>query len=264
MILDLLPDLSRLYFMQRLPGVSLPRLQAGIVMGLGLQRTTVDALAAHFDVAVTQVCGTAPLVGHHAVEHLPSSPLRSSSLQVLALFNKAVRKLSGAITGIHERAVEAELDGAAPAPASGKAARAPAAPADDDDEEEGEGGGGKSAPPRATVAAASALLAADPELRRYAVPDDPWAWAAALKPGGKVTAAEPPRVVSIRHSIGDRAAAAAEGAGGTPGSGHKRRTEQGGAGPGSAAAGAGVDAEVYDPRNRLGESGKLKQKKARA
>jgi len=55
MILDLLPDLARLYFLQRLAGVSLPRLQAGIVMGLGLQRSTVDALAAHFDIAVPQV-----------------------------------------------------------------------------------------------------------------------------------------------------------------------------------------------------------------
>lgn len=81
MILDLLPDLSRLYFLQRLPGVTLPRLQAGIVMGLGLQRTTVDALAAHFDVAVTQVRSSggarwgrrpslhcAPLAGARAVQ----------------------------------------------------------------------------------------------------------------------------------------------------------------------------------------------------
>lgn len=176
-----------------------------------------------------------------------------------------MRKLSGAITGIHERAVEAELDGAAaPAPASSGKAKAPAAPADDDDDDDEDEGAG--AAPRATAAAASALLAADPELRRYAVPDDPWAWAAALKPGGKVTAAEPPRVVSVRHTIGGGAASSAPGAtGASPGAGLKRRTEQGGAGGTPAAAAA--EAEVYDPRNRLGDSGggsKLKHKKARA
>jgi len=169
MILDLLPDLSRLYFSQRLQGVALPRLQAGIVMGLGLQRSSVDALAAHFDIAVTQV---------------------------LALFNKAVRKLSTAITGIHEQAIEAELDndtrassnattGAPTSVPRGKASKpfvAPSHPAHDDGDDD------EDAAPRA--AAASALLAAEPELRRYAVPDDPWAWAAALNTG-KVTAADP-------------------------------------------------------------------------
>lgn len=233
MILDLLPDLSRLYFSQRLQGVALPRLQAGIVMGLGLQRSSVDALAAHFDIAVTQV---------------------------LALFNKAVRKLSTAITGIHEQAIEAELDNdtrassnattGAPTPVPrGKASKpsvAPSHPAHDDGDDD------EDAAPRA--AAASALLAAEPELRRYAVPDDPWAWAAALNTG-KVTAADPPRVVTVRHSAqtgGSDSAAA--------GSGQKRRADQSGG-----AVVQGGDAEVYDPRNRLGDgSGKKQPKKSRS
>ena len=185
--------------------------------------------------------------------------------QVLALFNKAVRKLSAAITGIHERAVEAELDGRAAATkaaasaaraAPPAAARASSAAADDDDEEDG------AAPRSSAAAAASALLAAEPELRRYTVPDDPWAWAAALN-GGKVTAAEPPRVVSVRHSLGGGAEGGAALAG-TPGAGHKRRAEKDGGGVASGA----TEAEIYDPRNRLGGSGdgggKLKQKKARA
>ncbi|RYE95256.1 MAG: GNAT family N-acetyltransferase, partial [Methanobacteriota archaeon] len=70
MILDLLPDLARLYFQYRLPGVSLPRLQAGILMAMGCQRLTVEAVSEHFQVEVNQI---------------------------LAMFNKSVRKMSTAL-----------------------------------------------------------------------------------------------------------------------------------------------------------------------
>ena len=83
MILDLLPTVARLFFMGRLPSVGLPRLQAGILLAVGLQHVEVDTVSIHFDVATNQV---------------------------LALFNKSLRKISTALHTIYEKAAEAKLE----------------------------------------------------------------------------------------------------------------------------------------------------------
>jgi hypothetical protein len=64
--LDLLPPVARAWFLQRVP-VALSALQAALLLGMGLQYKTVDALEAELG--------------------LPAN-------QLLALFNRAVRKLS--------------------------------------------------------------------------------------------------------------------------------------------------------------------------
>lgn len=67
MIMDLLPQLARLYFARRLGEVSLSALQETILIGQGLQHKTVDQLMGEFP--------------------------KVDSSQVLALFNRSVRKM---------------------------------------------------------------------------------------------------------------------------------------------------------------------------
>lgn len=67
MILDLLPQLARLYFDRRLGGVSLSALQETILIGQGLQHKTVDELMVEFP--------------------------KVDASQVLALFNRSIRKM---------------------------------------------------------------------------------------------------------------------------------------------------------------------------
>lgn len=67
MILDLLPQLARLYFARRLGAVSLSALQETILIGQGLQHKTVDELMKEFP--------------------------KVDSNQVLALFNRSIRKI---------------------------------------------------------------------------------------------------------------------------------------------------------------------------
>ena len=76
--MDLLPTIARLWFTQRLTEVNLSRLQMAVLICLGLQHKNVDDLATEF--------------------RLPST-------QVLALFNKAVRKLVTAMNKIQEQEV---------------------------------------------------------------------------------------------------------------------------------------------------------------
>ncbi|CAE7894471.1 nat10, partial [Symbiodinium sp. KB8] len=76
LIVDLLPTIARLWFTQRLTEVNLSRLQMAVLICLGLQHKNVDDLATEF--------------------RLPST-------QVLALFNKAVRKLVTAMNKIQEQ-----------------------------------------------------------------------------------------------------------------------------------------------------------------
>ena len=298
MVLDLLPDLARLYFQGRVGGVSsLPRLQAAMLLCVGLQRTGIEAVAEHFNIAMNQA---------------------------LALFNKAVRKLSTALRTSQERATEAELDsgwaagklaataaaarpasvnGASPAAAaaataaprgasssllsrsvvthpvqgsssSAAAARTPvaslkkgaaggkssaaappssmssaaaaaAAAAVDDEEEEDEEVGGL--PPAAT-----AVLLADAELKRYALPSDEGAWAEALASVGARQSV--PSTLSVR-----KASAAADASSGS--SSAKSAKKRSGGEEGSSAA-VGGDGEMYDPRNRL--EGKHRNKKAKS
>ena len=73
MVTDLLPTLGRLVFLRRLPAVRLSPLQAAILVALALQRRSVERLAADLAIPVSQA---------------------------LALFNKAMRKISSALQAI--------------------------------------------------------------------------------------------------------------------------------------------------------------------
>jgi N-acetyltransferase 10 len=172
LIVDLLPALARLYFSGRLPAeASVPRLQAGILLAMGLQHVGIEAVAAHFDLAENQV---------------------------LALFHKALRKMSTALSGIEERAVAGEVDAEiSAANAKAKAALAAsklaiaaanagagagagaAAKAPKSASKEKEKGAAAAAPAGASSAVAAALMA-DKDLAKYAVPKDTSAWDAAL------------------------------------------------------------------------------------
>ncbi|KAG6962562.1 hypothetical protein JG688_00008541 [Phytophthora aleatoria] len=81
MIVDLIPSLARLYFLQRLPQMSLSYLQRAILVSLGLQHQSVDVIQQELNV--------------------PSN-------QLLALFNKAVRKFLGQIEQLMEKQLEEE------------------------------------------------------------------------------------------------------------------------------------------------------------
>jgi len=140
MVLDLIPDVARLYFTSRLPAVHLPRLQAGILLAVGLQRADVDAVGAGLGV--------------------PGG-------QVLALFNKAVRKISTALNGVVERDAAATMDAtAAERLAAAKSGRAAAVPAP-----AGAGDAARARPAAERDPAVAAMLA-DPSLARFAVPAD--------------------------------------------------------------------------------------------
>jgi N-acetyltransferase 10 len=82
MILDLLPLLSRLFFCQRLNGMTLSYTQCAILLGVGLQHKSISDLEKELAVPATQL---------------------------LALFNKAMRKVATSLRGVEEAAVRAEL-----------------------------------------------------------------------------------------------------------------------------------------------------------
>lgn len=81
LILDMLPAVSLHFFLHRLEDASLSPVQQGILAGLGLQRKSVDDLEKELS--------------------LPSS-------QILALFNKVIRKVTQAYRKIQHLALEGE------------------------------------------------------------------------------------------------------------------------------------------------------------
>ncbi|KAF0694993.1 Aste57867_14162 [Aphanomyces stellatus] len=83
MIVDLVPLVARLYFLNRLPETTLSYLQRAILMSIGLQHQNVDVLTTELNV--------------------PSN-------QVLALFNKSVRKFSTAFQSIMEAEAAATMN----------------------------------------------------------------------------------------------------------------------------------------------------------
>jgi len=103
MILDLLPTVSRLYFGGRVGSVHVPRLQAGILLALGLQHVSLDVVASQLNIGTNQV---------------------------LALFNKVMRKVSMCLNAIVEKRAEEDLEKRLKPANSGKGG--------------GGGGGGKS------------------------------------------------------------------------------------------------------------------------
>ncbi|XP_031840140.1 RNA cytidine acetyltransferase l(1)G0020 [Nomia melanderi] len=79
LIMDLLPPLARLYFLNMMGDTHLSAVQSAILLGLGLQHKTVDKLAEELD--------------------LPPS-------QLLALFNRIIRKSVQYLNGIAETYIE--------------------------------------------------------------------------------------------------------------------------------------------------------------
>ena len=78
MIVDTLPTLARLLFLGRLRGVKLTYLQVAILLATGLQHRDVDSIAAELDLPVNQV---------------------------LAFFNKTIRKIAQHLRELLERQV---------------------------------------------------------------------------------------------------------------------------------------------------------------
>ncbi|XP_034194946.2 RNA cytidine acetyltransferase l(1)G0020 [Osmia lignaria lignaria] len=82
LIMDLLPSLAHLYFLNMMSDTHLSAVQSAILLGLGLQHKTVDKLAEELD--------------------LPSS-------QLLALFNRIIRKCVQYLNGIAENFIESTM-----------------------------------------------------------------------------------------------------------------------------------------------------------
>ncbi|XP_076252459.1 RNA cytidine acetyltransferase l(1)G0020 isoform X1 [Rhynchophorus ferrugineus] len=82
LIMDLLPTLARLFFLNQMGEVQMSAVQSAIMLGLGLQHKTVDSLSAELD--------------------LPSS-------QVLGLFNRMMRRCEHYLNSILEKDIEKSL-----------------------------------------------------------------------------------------------------------------------------------------------------------
>ena len=181
LVVDLIPTLARLRFTGRLH-IPLSAVQAAIFVGVGLQAKSFDDLGAELGLPVAQL---------------------------LALFNKTVRKLVAALTTTLEEAEGATL----PPPAAddgGAAAAAAALPTSLDDELD---------------AGASVSLAAlqekqqqqqrdwiaDGDLAKYAIQGTDADWEAALKGGTRDGA--PPRTVSVKGADAPKGDGAKEGGG---------------------------------------------------
>jgi len=83
LVTDLLPALARLVMTQQLGDLHLSPVQQAILVGLGLEHKTVDTLSTEVE--------------------LPSN-------QLLALFNRAVRKIAGVLRTVLEQDIQARMD----------------------------------------------------------------------------------------------------------------------------------------------------------
>ncbi|KOO25261.1 n-acetyltransferase 10 [Chrysochromulina tobinii] len=178
LVMDLVPLLASLRFTNRLR-TPLSHVQAAILLGLGLQHKTLEELAAELG--------------------LPAS-------QLLALFNKAVRRMVSTLRAVEEAAEGASLPDAALADAAGSALRPMKTKLSDEMD------AGAAASLRALQAEQAQRQAAwlkdeGKELSRYAIKGSEAEWAAALGGAGV------PRSVSVKSAGRD---AAAESGGGVP------------------------------------------------
>ncbi|KAM4721086.1 RNA cytidine acetyltransferase [Rhinophrynus dorsalis] len=82
LIMDLIPALARMYFLQQLGGLNLSVAQSALILGIGLQHKSVDQLEKELE--------------------LPSS-------QLMGLFNRIIRKIIQLFNKIQEKAVEDEM-----------------------------------------------------------------------------------------------------------------------------------------------------------
>lgn len=152
MIVDLVPSLARLYFLQRLPSMTLSYLQRAILVSIGLQHQSVDVIQRELGV--------------------PSN-------QLLALFNKAIRKFLSQIEAILARQLEQEQSPQEAKIARVAAAGAAMAPTERSlDEEMRADAADPSKDPRRAAVAAAVLDQLD--LMKYAVRGDEAEWDAAL------------------------------------------------------------------------------------
>jgi N-acetyltransferase 10 len=81
MIIDIIPYISKFYFQKKFPSVKLAYTQAAILLGFGLQYKSFDKIA---------------------------EELNLQTNQLLALFNKMIKKFTSAIKGIYENEIEKE------------------------------------------------------------------------------------------------------------------------------------------------------------
>lgn len=163
MIMDLIPGLARLYFLGKLPDVSLSAVQTVLLLGQGLQHKTIDALEAEMNV---------------------------EGRQLLALFNKAMRKMVRSLRGILERDAEQEMAPALQAAQAAQAGRAMAPVAQTLAQDLDEGGSSA----RKQLSAQQQAVLSGVDLEEYAVGGDDRAWAEALSGRGATG------VVSVRNS----------------------------------------------------------------
>jgi len=78
LIMDMLPQLSRMYFCGKMPDVKLSVIQQALLLGLGLQHKVVEDLEKELDLPATQLLG---------------------------LFNKVARKLYKSVNSVVEQKV---------------------------------------------------------------------------------------------------------------------------------------------------------------
>uniref|UniRef100_A0A8D8YTA8 RNA cytidine acetyltransferase n=1 Tax=Cacopsylla melanoneura TaxID=428564 RepID=A0A8D8YTA8_9HEMI len=84
LIVDLLPTIARLYFLNKFADMHLSPLQCAIIIGLGLQYKTVDTLTTELDIQAQQLLG---------------------------LFNRTMRRILGVLSGVMEKSIEHSLMG---------------------------------------------------------------------------------------------------------------------------------------------------------
>ncbi|KAI5702476.1 hypothetical protein M8J75_000537 [Diaphorina citri] len=82
LIVDMLPTIARLYFLNKLGDTHLSPLQCAILIGLGLQYKTVDTLTKELDIQAQQLLG---------------------------LFNRTMRRCLTVLSGVMEKSIEESL-----------------------------------------------------------------------------------------------------------------------------------------------------------
>lgn len=152
MILDLIPVLSHMYFCKRLE-ISLSYAQAAILLGLGLQHKTVSDVGPE---------------------------LKLESKQVLALFNKSVRKAVKYLRSIEEEHVSGALNLPPRSAASATALRRPLTQSLEDELHDGQRQVSRE------LAEKQKKLMSDMDLSEYAIGGTDEQWSSALGGEGKV------------------------------------------------------------------------------
>ena len=195
LVMDLLPSLATLRFTNRLR-TQLSHVQAALLLGLGLQHKTLEALELELG--------------------LPAS-------QMLALFNKAMRKMVNALSSVHEAAEEATLP-ARDAAGSASAHLTPL-PGGRLDAELDAGAASSLKKLQAEQASKQkAWLDDEDGLAQYAVRGSAGEWDAALGAGGAI-----PKHVSVKGDASARASKHKHSDGGKP---KKSKGDGGGSGGG--------------------------------